>query len=240
MVTLQPSRFPFPPLHPEFSWRVERVGHEHIPLLIIDHFLQGAESLVEHAAQRRDFNRDDTRYPGIRAKVPPLYIQAFQYHLHDLVASVFGLKDEWVTGVRSELSIVTNKPDELVLAQKLPHYDSLNARELAAVHYLCDASHGGTSLYRHERSGLLAITPDTIEHYRTAQQQDRQTGIEPTGYMNGSNDWYEQVASVDAAFNRLVIYPCNVLHSGNISPAFEGHSNPTQGRLTLNTFIFCN
>ena len=47
-----------------------------------------------------------------------------------------------------------------------------------------------------------------------------------------------QIANVDAMFNRMIIYPSNILHSGNIAADFNFDQNPATGRLTLNSFIY--
>ena len=62
--------------------------------------------------------------------------------------------------------------------------------------------------------------------------------FEKKTYMNGSNNYFEQIAKIDAMFNRMVIYPSKILHSGNIPADFTFDPNPAKGRLTLNSFIF--
>jgi hypothetical protein len=58
-------------------------------------------------------------------------------------------------------------------------------------------------------------------------------------YINGDNQYYEQIGSYDAKFNRIVMYRGNVLHSANIAPDFNFDPNPRTGRLTLTSFIQC-
>lgn len=55
--------------------------------------------------------------------------------------------------------------------------------------------------------------------------------------MNGSNNMYEQIYSVEAKMNRAIIYPSNALHSGNINPVMGLSSEPRKGRLTIGSFI---
>ena len=229
---------PLVPLHPQFSYRIDRVGKQLQPVLVIDEFLSRAETLVDYAESNAVFSDADSYYPGVRAEAPELYIRTFHYHLHDLVRDTFGLRDEWVTGVKSCFSVVTTKPENLARAQALPHFDSTNQRELAAVHYLCDESYGGTSLYRHQTTGYEAITPENLAHYKETLELD--CAAHPVGqsYMNGDNAIFQQTASYAARFNRIIIYPCNLLHSGNIAKDFAFNSNPRGGRLTLNTFIY--
>jgi hypothetical protein len=227
----------FVPLHADFSYRVDYVGLERQPVLVIDNFLAHAETLVDFAQQGK-FNTADAFYPGVRLPAPELYLYSFQQHLHSLVRDTFGLRDEWVTGVKADFSMVTTPPAQLHPAQCLPHFDSANSRELAAVHYLCDSTQGGTSLYRHKPTNYETIDVARKPAYRNSLKQALPDHLVPRAYMNGSNDFFEQIASYDACFNRLIIYRCNNLHSGNIAPDFIFDPSPRTGRLTLNTFIY--
>lgn len=226
------------PVHPDFNYRIDHVGNQAQPVLIIDDFLARAETLVDYADQRSVFSASDSYYPGVRAPAPELYVRAFHHHLHDLVRDTFGLRDEWVTGVKSDFSIVTTRPENLGPSQALPHYDSTNGRELAAVHYLCDEKFGGTSLYRHVSTGYETITPENLAHYKKTLELDCTKHPVSRSYMNGDNTLFQQTASYAARFNRIIIYPCNLLHSGNIAKDFVFETNPGRGRLTLNTFIY--
>jgi Family of unknown function (DUF6445) len=102
---------------------------------------------------------------------------------------------------------------------------------------LCSPEKGGTSLYRHQATGFEVINearwPILYPHLVAELADDAWT----KRYMNGSNPYYEQVASYEAVFNRLIMYRSTSLHSGNIAPNFDFDPNPRTGRLTLNTFI---
>ncbi|MFZ2989444.1 DUF6445 family protein, partial [Ideonella sp.] len=63
-------------------------------------------------------------------------------------------------------------------------------------------------------------------------------GVAP-GYMAGSNDWFEQVAHVPAAWNRFIFYDGSLFHSAEVGDATKLSEDPTQGRLTLNGFMTC-
>lgn len=234
----QQSSRPLVPLHSDFKYRVDYVGLERQPVLVIDNFLVHAETLVEFAQQQGQFNNADAYYPGVRLPAPELYLYSFQRHLHRLVSDTFGMRDEWVTGVKADFSMVVTPPAELRPAQCLPHFDSTNGRELAAVHYLCDSKQGGTSLYRHRSTNYETIDAERKPIYRSSLQQELPDHLVQRRYMNGSDNFFEQIASYEARFNRLIIYRCNNLHSGNIAPDFTFDPSPRTGRLTLNTFIY--
>lgn len=224
-------------LHPDFSYRVDLVGDERQPVLVIDNFLSDPLTAVEFCATRAQFERADAFYPGVRAPAPEVYLQTIYHHLKPIIYTTFSINDSMVKRVFSDYSMVMTPPDQLSLMQCLPHYDSLISSELAAIHYLCEGDKGGTSFYRHRDTGF-----EYIDHNRSAIYTEKLAdGINSApyrqAYMNGSNHLFEQIASYEAVFNRMIIYRCTSLHSGNIAPDFLFDANPRKGRLTINTFI---
>lgn len=227
-----------PLIHPEFAYKVYLTGKEKTPLLVIDNFIKDAQSLVDFCVANSGFNKADHYYPGLRMAAPEMYIHAIYHYLTPLMTGVFGLAKEKMAGGRSMYSMVVTPPDQLEPKQCLPHIDSYLSGDLAFVHYLCDQSKGGTSLYRHKKTGYEKITSETIDIYSQTVIDEGALVFEKKSYMNGSNNYFEQIAEVDALFNRMIVYPSNILHSGNIPPNFDFDPNPTTGRLTLNSFIF--
>jgi hypothetical protein len=55
--------------------------------------------------------------------------------------------------------------------------------------------------------------------------------------MSGHNRYFEQIASFEAKFNRLVIYRGSIFHSMVVMPGTRLDPNPRIGRLTTNTFL---
>lgn len=228
-----------PKLHPELSYKFYNVGREGTPLLVIDNFIQDAPSLVEFCEANINFNKVDNFYPGLRMAAPNKYIHTINYYLAELLGNIFGLTQDKIAGGKALYSMVVTPPEQLEINQCLPHIDSYLSGDLACVHYLCGKEKGGTSLYRHRKTGYEKITSETIDHYKQAVVDEGALKFEKKSYMNGSNDYFEQIAGIDAMFNRMIIYPSNILHSGNIAADFDFDPNPATGRLTLNTFIFC-
>jgi hypothetical protein len=227
-------------LHENFSARVETIGDEKEPILIIDNFLAYAETLVDFVAHHSQFSVADTFYPGIRSPAPDRYLSAFRYLLGDLIFRTFDLQEHNVTGAKADFSMVLTPPEQLNPLQRIPHYDSNKRSELAAVHYLCAGDHGGTAFYRHRTTGYEYVDHQRATEYKRAVDEDvKQHGMPAASYMNGSTELFEQIASFDAMFNRILIYRCTSLHSGNIAADFSFDPNPRTGRLSLNTFIFC-
>jgi hypothetical protein len=227
-----------PILHPDLSYKFYNVGREGTPLLVIDNFIQNAHSLVDFCRENTNFSKVDNFYPGLRMAAPKMYIHAINHYLAELLNNIFGLTQEKIAGGKALYSMVVTPPDQLEINQCLPHIDSYLSGDLACVHYLCGKEKGGTSLYRHRKTGYEKITSETIEHYKQAVVDEGALKFEKKSYMNGSNDYFEQIAEIDAIFNRMIIYPSNVLHSGNIAADFDFDPNPATGRLTLNSFIY--
>lgn len=228
-----------PILHPKLSYKFYNIGREETPLLIIDNFIQDAHSLVDFCVANTSFSKVDNFYPGLRMAAPSLYIHAINHYLAELLSNIFGLTQNKIAGGKALYSMVVTPPDQLEITQCLPHIDSYLSGDLACVHYLCNKEKGGTSLYRHRKTGYEKITSETIEHYKQTVMDEGALKFERKSYMNGSNDYFEQIAKIDAMFNRMVIYPSNILHSGNIAPDFNFTAHPLEGRLTLNSFIYC-
>lgn len=224
-------------LHPDFSYRVDYVGNERQPVLVVDSFLSDPDTLVEFCVRNAQFNNADAFYPGMRASAPDVYLQAIHHHLKNIIYTTFSIDDSMVRRVQADYSMVLTAPAKLRSAQCLPHCDSLISSELAAVYYLCGSDKGGTSLYRHRDTGYEYIDSSRSATYFEELKNGLNKTAYPQCYMNGSNQLFEQIASYEAVFNRMIIYRCTSLHSGNIAPDFVFDPNPRTGRLTLNTFI---
>ncbi|MEN0038153.1 MAG: DUF6445 family protein [Cellvibrio sp.] len=229
---------PIPDLHRSFSYRVDYVGNERQPVLIVDNFLRDAESLVEYSARAAVFDAEKGLYPGTRFPTPGIYVEAMCKHLGDLIYATFEMPKDVRRKVKSVFSMVMTPPDQLLPPQCVPHSDSAKMNDLASVHYLCASVQGGTSLYRHRATGFEYVDDSRLDEYRRVIAQQEQMPDFPKGYMNGSNHLFEQIGSYDAVFNRIIMYRCTSLHSGNIAPDFRFDPNPKTGRLTVNTFIY--
>jgi hypothetical protein len=227
-------------LHAEFKAVTVRVGDEREPVVVIDNFLSDPEVLVEYAARHSAFDGvSDTFYPGARAPVPPIYCFALRAFLGEVIAEAFGLGGSVVTGELSHFSLVTTPPEKLGVVQRMPHFDSTNPRQLALLHYLCEAKHGGTSFYRHRGTRFEHVDAARSRAYGSAVAADLASlGPPPAKYICGDDALFERTRSFAAAFNRVLIYRSINLHSADIGPAFGFDADPRRGRLTANTFFF--
>lgn len=195
------------------------IGDELNPLLVIDNFSPAADTLVVAAQDEQRFALPaGDYYPGIKATVQcPDYATMFEV-FRERIVEVFGLQQSNQMRVDNSCYAIANTPaDKLLPIQSIPHFDTCDAQQLAAVHYLCNASFGGTSFYQHRATGFEAISADRSATYqRVLGHQATSQGLPPCGYINGSTPLFKKIAEVEVDFNRVVIYRSSVLHSGNI------------------------
>jgi hypothetical protein len=218
---------------------VHRVGREGQPVLVIDDFMAEPEGLIVYAESGDPFQASPhDYYPGVRKPAPSQYAAELCSKYAKQLREIFAFGASEPDVLLSALSITTTKPGKLRPVQRLPHFDTSDPRQLAVVHYLCEARHGGTSFYRHRQTGYETIAQERLRDYAALLKQQVMTEYAPPpGYMQGDNPLFERIASFEARFNRALIYPSNLLHSGNILlPHSEDHQ-PRTARLTVNTFL---
>lgn len=227
-------------LHRDFRAVIVRIGAEHETVVAVDNFMDNAQTLVDYAAAQCEFEGvSDAFYPGRRAPMPPIYCFALRAFLGDIITEAFGLKSSAVSGELSHFSLVTTPPEQLRQVQRMPHFDNTNPKQLALLHYLCPPQHGGTSFYRHRRTGYEFVDEARRQPYSNAVAEDLELlGPPAARYICGDDARFERTRSFDAAFNRVLIYRSINLHSADIGPEFIFDANPTSGRLTANTFFY--
>ncbi len=220
----------------ENSYQIKQVGDEKEPVVIIDNFSGQVQWLLSQAINAR-YAPAGVGYPGIRANADSFYLGIRRQLLSEVMMQVFGFK----RGASCEsctFSIVTTPPSELEPAQRMPHYDDTGDHVLAALHYLAGEETGGTSFYRHRRTGFETVTPERADLYKRAlATDDEELGPPESGYMYGDTARFEMIADIPAKPDRMIIYRGRTLHSGSIAPTFEPTADPTKGRVTINTFL---
>ena len=82
---------------------------------------------------------------------------------------------------------------------------------------------------------VLAEVPDN--YTQNLQQQFDDPLNQPNGYIHGSTENYEEIASYKAVYNRLLMYRGSSLHSGIINSDYNFDPSPETGRLTVTSFI---
>jgi len=224
-------------IHPAIRVQKLTIGRELAPLLVIDNLLAAPDVLVEIAAGK--FYGDVVSYyPGIRAKAPLTYQQFLLGELRGLFGEFFGLQGSTLRFTLCHFSVVTTPPVRLEHLQRIPHIDSVFGNELAFVHYLFRSDFGGTSFYRHRRTGFEVIDQARRNEYFACVEEEKDGPNKPEPrYINSSTALYERVGGQDGVFNRMLVYRRNSLHSGSIREDFIPDPNPRTGRLSVNGFL---
>jgi hypothetical protein len=226
-----------PPVYAVNPWRHVRVlsiGREKSPLVCVDDFLTNADELVA-CSREVDFIEIGSSYPGVRAPAPGVYVSAVIAAVAPIVRDAFG------SGPAADLelcafSMVTTAPSKLKIAQRIPHFDGAELSRFAFIHYLCSSEFGGTSFYRHRATGFECVTPQRLPEYRKCIMEQLAAHEPEAEYPGATSPLFEQIHSVPAQYNRLVIYKGNALHSGDISARMRLVEDPLRGRLTVNGF----
>ncbi len=219
-----------------FHASVAKIGAENLPVVCIDEFFEEPEILVDLAC-RATFIDVGSRYPGVRAPAPQSYVNALLDATSETIAQAFGAPPVDDLDLCA-FSMVTTPPGMLRPIQCIPHFDGPDCGRIAFIHYLCRPEQGGTSFYRHRATGLAEITPEYVEHYRSAVVEELKADSPVHSYVIDHTQFFERVFGVEAAFNRLIIYKGNALHSGDISARTVLSEDPRVGRLTINGFGF--
>lgn len=222
---------------------VVAIGGEGEKICIIDNAIASAEAAVELAVGLAPFPVvDGNLYPGLRLILTPehgaaarTYVDAVCAAVLPVMQSEFGMRGFDV--VEAGLSIVTTPASETLLGQRIPHADTCDSNHFAVLHYLCSSEHGGTGFFRHRLTGFELVSLERRMLYSQALQLDLE--IFPPGptYPGVASPIFEHTYTVDAAFNRILVYRSALLHSGMMPDGFTGNPNPRVGRLTGNLFL---
>lgn len=215
-----------------------KVGNEQQEVLLVDNYLKGALALKERAVQINEFARADSFYPGVRMQVPQEYTMALVKHFGFFMEQFFHVEVRQIKKAVSTFSIITTRQHDLDLLQRIPHFDSPSRKGLAFVHYLQSVPGMGTSLYRHRPTHFEYVDEQRYSRYTEKIQERFPTeDVYPEGYINGSTDQFEEIASFDAVFNRLLMYRGTSLHCGKIGKEYNFDPSPATGRLTVTSFF---
>lgn len=220
--------------------RLERIGREGEPLLIIEAAVSDPGRLVDIAAQDAAFqdpSSGENFYPGRRAPAPLDYVAGLARALDPLIRESFGLEDVGLARANCTFSLATLSPQQLNLAQRLPHVDTVDPLQFAILHYLCGPAFGGTAFYRHRATGFETLTAERLETYQTTLDRELASAPPSQAYVDGDTDHFVRTHRQDAAFNRVIVYRSRTLHSGHIPDPALLSDDPRRGRLTANVFL---
>jgi len=206
------------------------MGREAVPLSVIDAAHPAPETLQAAVAPNAFRREPGDYYPGIRAAAPPNYTA----WLAQVAGACFTHRT--LTVLQSSFAIAIDEPAMLAPIQRIPHFDTTDPTTFAAVHYLCAPPHRGTRFYRHCRTGYERIDASRAAAWRQALTRDRmQFGMPGPHYPDDRTLGFDCIGEADLRFNRLILYPANCLHAGDLS---AGHSPQVgQGRLTITSLL---
>lgn len=216
--------------------RVETIGSEAQPLVVLDDFAPDPDALRQFAAAA-DFARALNHYPGVRAALPENYLATQLPVIVEAAAAAFG-REGALHVVDASFSIVATPPGELTIPQRLPHVDAFTADRIALVHYLSPEGGDGTAFFRHRATGFETVNEARRDlFFRHLDTEIRHGGPPPPGYMRSDTPLFECVRTEPARYNRALLYRSWNLHSGAISAASALTADPVAGRLTVTAFL---
>lgn len=217
--------------------RIEHIGEERQPVIVIDDFTPDADRL-RAAAEALDYQVMGRHYPGLRAEVAAADVEAFLKPVQSLIAETFGFRGP-TDVISAGYSIVTTRPSELTPIQRLPHFDGLEAERVALLHYLNGQEQGGTAFYRHRGTGYETISAARHAAYDAALHAEvARYGLPEPSYICGDTPLYERIARFEAQPNRALIYRGHLLHCAELPDDLDFTPDPKTARLTVNTFLW--
>ncbi len=212
-------------------------------VLVMDNVLARPEDWVELAVEHRHVFKAAgyNAFPGLELRLPSHFTRNFLDFLRVPIRDAFQARR--VVRAHSKLAMVTTPEVMLKPLQTIPHVDKLSTEKdcgvVAAVLYLFkDSRLGGTNFYRPcmQATELAKLLSDAesmpAEDFHCRHRV-------PVRYPGESDVRFERVLSVASAWNRLIVYPGNVHHSGAIAQPELLNDDPLQGRLTMNLFLTC-
>jgi hypothetical protein len=221
---------------------LRRFGNSQSPVVVIDEFSGDAEAVARIADRLAPYpDVNNNYYPGVRGMIDESQPEAFAYvqqtcrEAARFIAGAFDVDQFHL--LRSSFSIVTKKPLDLSPEQRAPHFDSTDQKYYAVLHYLRVPERTGTAFYRHRATGVERVTEQNVERYMQAAQEDCARLPKDSGYIRGSDAFFDQIGTVEAVADRLIIYQGSLLHSGIIPPEMSFSADPREGRLTANIFV---
>jgi hypothetical protein len=221
---------------------LRRFGDEETPVVVIDEFsgelgeiLDIADALAPYPELKGNY------YPGVRRifgasdEAANAYADRLCEEAAQFIAGAFDI--ERFTLLEASFSIVTRRPSQLSPPQRAPHFDSPDPKYLALLHYLSVPRGSGTAFYRQRSTGIERVTEANIARFVTTAEREAALLPRDSGYINGSDRFFEQIGAVEALPDRLLIYQGGLLHSGIIPADMPFSSDPRAGRLTANIFV---
>ena len=226
--------------NPKADLKLKRVGIEQTPVIIIDDFAVETVAIRDAAQRAIDYGPDPhSAYPGLRTNLPREYYVPVLNSIYKLLYKAYAVPQELaMRPVNTVYSLITTAEPDLILSQRVPHFDSTDPFYLAILHYLAEGDYCDTGLFRHRPTGFERIGKARLDSFiKSSAAFQAQHGEPAPAYIKDSNEHFELFDRIEYCPNRLVVYPGNLLHSGLVNPAKDIDPNPATGRLTANIFV---
>jgi len=213
------------------------VGQTQTPVLIVDDIGESVANILSVATALGPFPPATNNCPGVRRILSPddrsawRYLTALLECASPYLAGAFNL--DRFDLVEASFSMVSMQPAQLKPAQRIPHFDSVEADFFAIIHYVSACA--GTAFYRHVRTSVETVNFHNVDHLVSQLRKDAEFSSEQ--YFSDSDGRFEKIGMVDGIPGGLVAYPGRLLHSGIIPVDQELSVIPSKGRLTTNIFI---
>jgi hypothetical protein len=221
---------------------LRHVGNERVPVVVIDDFSGRVDDIIDIAAALAPFPAlKGNYYPGLRRMIGPndgaanAYVEKLCADAAQFVGGAFDVEGFSLT--EASFSMVTTAPFQLSPPQRAPHFDSTDPELYALLHYLRVPDGSGTAFYRQRSTGIECVTEANVARFVAAAKREAATLPSDSGYISGSDQFFEQIEAVEAVPDRLLIYPGSLLHSGIIPSDMSFSPDPREGRLTANLFV---
>jgi Family of unknown function (DUF6445) len=218
-----------------------RFGKSQTPVVVIDDFSNSLEHILEIADELAPYPRHTNYYPGLRRiftaadTAANAYVRESCERAAQFIADAFDI--DVFDLVEAGFSMVTLKPTELTPPQRAPHFDTTNEKDLALLHFLRVPPNSGTAFYRQRATGIERVTEFNVSSYVPVAEVQIPQLPSDSGYFHGSDEFFEQIGTVEAVPDRMIIFQGSLLHSGIIPPDTPLTGDPRQGRLTANIFV---
>jgi hypothetical protein len=220
---------------------LHRVGKSQSPVVVVDEFSGELDRILDIADALAPFPPHTNYYPGLRRVITRADEAADAYVVEtceraaQFIAGAFEI--DRFDLLEASFSMVTTAPSDLSPPQRAPHFDTTDQKHLALLHYLRVPAASGTAFYRQRRTGIERIDDDNVELFVRTAKADAAALAPQAGYIQGSDEFFEEVGAIEARPDRLVIYQGSLLHSGIIPPGMSFSADPREGRLTANIFV---
>ena len=211
---------------------------------VIDNFLlhpEMAVSIADHNAG--EFREAERGYPGSVYAVGQSVLRDIYRFIRFELSEPFAFLRGNIK-FSAHLSLATLQPEQLTCLQRLCHSDPRTGEgrtNIAVLLYLFDdPALGGTGFYRwKEEEKILHATELEQEASNKAMpflQEHFKMFNELPCYITDTNEVAELIYKVPARFNRLVVYPGDLLRSAYIEQPGLLTDKVSTGRLTLNCY----